>query len=121
MNDRIAIRVFEIVGSPDCVSSEDGQKLYELIVRAFKEGRPVRLSFQNVEFVISAFLHPAIGQLYGQYDESFIRSHLEISDMTEEDKTTLKRVVEDAKAYFKDPERAEQARRSVLEEDDGDG
>jgi len=121
MNDQITVRVFEIIGSSDCISSEDGQRVYELMVRAFKEGRRVNLSFKNIDYVISAFLHPAIGQLYGRYDESFVRTNLAISDMSQEDMPTLKRVVEDAKAYFKDPERAEAARRSVLEEDDGDG
>jgi len=121
MNEQITIRVYGVVGSGECVSLEDGEKVHRLISQAFDQNRYVKLSFQNVDYVISAFLHPAIGQLYGEYDESFIRSHLEVSDMAEEDKPTLQRVVQDAKAYFKDPERAEAARRSVLEEDDGEG
>ena len=116
MNDQITVRVFEIVGSGDCISSDDGQRVYELIARAFKEGRRVNLSFKNIDYVISAFLHPAIGQLYGSYDEKFIRDHLQISEMAQEDLATLKRVVEDAKAYFKDPERAERARTRMLQE-----
>ena len=116
MNDQITFRVFEVVGCERCVSSEDGQRIYELIVKAFMEGRRVKLSFKNIKFMLSAFLHPAIGQLYGQYDEEFILSHLEYSDKTEHHEKTLKRVITDAKAYFKDPERAERARARMLEE-----
>ncbi|MBN1593809.1 MAG: STAS-like domain-containing protein [Candidatus Coatesbacteria bacterium] len=121
MADRVVIRIFEIIGSGDCISSEDGQKVYDLIKRAFDGGRDVNLSFQNIDYVISAFLHPAIGQLYGSYSEDFVRDHLHISEMSREDLATLKRVVEDAKAYFKNPERAEAARRRALEDDDGEG
>ncbi|MCD6326743.1 STAS-like domain-containing protein [bacterium] len=120
MNEQITIKVYEIIGGTDCIAAEDGQTVYELIVKAFRNGRRVNLSFQNINYMISAFLHPAIGQLYGgEFDEEFINSHLDYSDMSEDDEETLKRVIRDAKAYFKDPRRAEAARKSVLEEDDG--
>ena len=117
MSDQVTIKVFEIIGSRDCISDEDGQMVYELIAKAFRNRRRVNLSFQNVLHMMSFFLHPAIGQLYGgEFDEEFILSHLEYSDITEEDTTTLERVIRDAKAYFNDPERAERARARMLEE-----
>jgi len=115
MNDPVTIKVSEIIGSTDLIAAEDGQMVYELITKAFRNGRRVNLSFQNVDYMISAFLHPAIGQLYGgKFDEEFILSHLEYSDITEDDKKTLERVIRDAKAYFKDPKRAEAARNRML-------
>jgi len=37
MNEIITISVFEIVGSPLCVASDDGKKVYERIWKAIKQ------------------------------------------------------------------------------------
>ena len=57
MNDSIAIKVFEIVGSKLCVASSDGQKVHDQIAVALKAGKQVRLSFSDVESLTSAFLN----------------------------------------------------------------
>ena len=62
------------------------------------------LSFMNVTSLTSAFLNAAIGQLYGEFSEEEIRAKLTVKDMEQDDLVLLKRVVETAKAYFKNPE-----------------
>ncbi|MHB8205528.1 MAG: hypothetical protein ACYDHG_17745 [Desulfomonilaceae bacterium] len=37
MSERIMLSVFEIVGSPLCVASDDGEKVYERIRKATEE------------------------------------------------------------------------------------
>jgi hypothetical protein len=69
MNEIITISVFEIVGSPLCVASDDGKKVYERIWKAIKQERSVALSFMNVTSLTSAFLNVAIGQLHGEFSE----------------------------------------------------
>lgn len=78
------------------------------------------LSFHNITTLTSAFLNAAIGQLYGTFSEEEIRSLLNVRDMQQDDIALLKRVVETAKQYFKDPQRFDQALRETLE-DDNDG
>jgi hypothetical protein len=68
----------------------------------------VVISFEKVETTISAFLNAAIGQLYGEFTEEKIRELLSVRDVAPEDIVLLKRVVENAKAYFRDPERFKQ-------------
>jgi hypothetical protein len=85
-----------------------------------KEGRNVMLSFHNITTLTSAFLNAAIGQLYGTFSEEEIRSLLNVRDMQQDDVALLKRVVETAKQYFKDPQKFDQALRETLE-DDNDG
>jgi hypothetical protein len=104
MNDSIAIKVLEIVGSKLCVASSDGQKVHDQIATALKAGKQVRLSFSNVESLTSAFLNAAVGQLYSEFSEQKIRAALSVSEMTRDDVELLKRVVEAAKQYFKSPE-----------------
>jgi hypothetical protein len=120
MRKNITLNVFEIVGSPLCVASDDGQRVFDRIASAFKEERNVTLSFLNVSSLTSAFLNAAIGQLYGFYSEEEIRSQLKVKDMQPDDLALLKRVVDIAKAYFKDPKRFDRAIQEVLG-DEGDG
>jgi hypothetical protein len=114
MSQEIPVRVFDIVGGPLCTSSDDGQLVHDRIAPLVRQGKRVALSFAQVDTVISAFLNAAIGQLYGEFKEEEIRDRLLLRDMAPEDLVLLKRVVENAKAYFKDPKRFTQA---VGEED----
>jgi hypothetical protein len=118
MSNDVIIRVFEIVGSPLCVSSEDGQIIHDKIAPLIRGGHKVVVSFDRVETLISAFLNAAIGQLYGEFTEEEIRSSLSVRDMTQEDMALLKRVVDNAKLYFKDPDRYKKAVQPLSEEDD---
>jgi len=118
MQGEMTISLFEVVGSPLCVASGDGQKVYERLAAAFAEGRKVALSFLNVSTLTSAFLNAAIGQLYGRFSEEEIRTLLKVEDIQQDDLALLKRVVETAKQYFKDPEKFDQAVREALEDGD---
>jgi len=120
MSKNLELSIFEVVGSRLCVASSDGQKVCDRLKVALKEGRKVMLSFRNVTTLTSAFLKAAIGQLYGTFSEEEIRSLLNVRDMQQDDMALLKRVVETAKQYFKDPQKFDQALRETLE-DDNDG
>jgi hypothetical protein len=117
MPEQLEMRVFEMTGTGVCVASDDGQVVYEQIAAALRAGHAVLLSFANVDALTSAFLNAAIGQLYGEFGEDEIREGLLVSDMAQQDLVLLKRVVETAKAYFKDHDRFVAARAEVLEED----
>lgn len=120
MKKNVTLSIFEIVGSPLCVASDDGQRVYDRIASAFKEDRNVTLSFLNVSSVTSAFLNAAIGQLYGTFKEDQIRSKLQVKDVQPDDLALLKRVVDTAKEYFKDPKRFNRAVQEAIG-DGGDG
>jgi hypothetical protein len=117
MSGTFELSVYEIVGSPLCVASEDGQKVYDRIEAALKEGRDVSVSFRNIKTLTSAFLNAGVGQLYGSFEEEEIRSRLKVQDMEPDDRALLKRVVDTAKEYFKDPHRFDQAIGEALGEE----
>jgi len=114
----MTLSIFSVVGSPLCVASNDGQKVYERLAAALKEGRSVILSFHNISTLTSAFLNAAVGQLYGEFSEEQIRALLKVQDMQPDDLALLKRVVETAKLYFKDPQKFDQAVRDAMGDDD---
>jgi hypothetical protein len=121
MNKDVHISIFEVVGSPLCVASGDGELVYERVKTALGQGKAVSLSFHNVSTLTSAFLNAAIGQLYGQFSEHEIRKLVSVEDMAPDDLALLKRVVDTAKEYFKDPVKFDAAVREALEEgDDGE-
>ena len=113
--------MFEVVGSPFCVASSDGQTICDHLTVALKADRRIALSFRNVTTLTAAFLNTAIGQLYGMFSEEQIRSRLKVEDVGADDLALLKRAVDTAKLYFKDPQRFDQVVRETLEvEEDGD-
>lgn len=120
MTTNLDLSLYEIVGSPLCVASDDGQKVYDRLATALKKSRNVTLSFHNVTSLTTAFLNAAIGQLYGQFTEEQIRALLRVRDMQPDDMALLRRVVETAKQYFKDPQRFDQAIRETLDDKSDD-
>lgn len=118
MSEHIHISAFEAVGSPFCVASSDGQKIYDHLTAALKMDRSIALSFRNVTTLTAAFLNAAIGQLYGIFSEEQIRSRLKVVDIEPNDLALLKRVVETAKLYFKDPGRFDRVIQEIMEDEE---
>lgn len=104
MNDHITIRVGELIGSPLCISAEDGQKVFDKILPFLNEDKPVRISFERVNMVVSIFLNVAIGQLYGTFSEDRVKSLVRVDGLSEDDMGLLKRVVDNAKRYYSNRE-----------------
>ena len=102
--DAITIEIANVIGDVYGVEAEDGQKVFELISRAFAEKRAVLLSFKNIEILTTAFLNTAVGQLYRNNSEAFVREHLAVADISNSGKVALKRVVDTAKLYYNDPD-----------------
>ncbi len=115
MKEKVVISIFEVVGSPLCVASDDGQKVYNRLATALKERHSVDLSFHNVDTLTSAFLNAAVGQLYGAFGEEQIRDLLRVKNIAADDLELLKRVVDTAKQYFKDPTKFNKAIREGRE------
>lgn len=120
MEKEVKISVLEAVGSSLCVASDDGQKVFDRLEQAIQQKRVVILSFNNITALTSAFLNAAIGQLYGVFSEGQIRHSLRLEDMEQDDIALLKRVVDTAKQYFKNPDMFNQIIEEEMEGKKGD-
>ena len=120
MSENIQISMFEVVGSPFCVASDDGQKVHKHLDAALRANQKVVLSFHNVTALTKPFLTAAIGELYETFSEEKICSLLKIEDAEPKDLALLDRVIRNAKLYFKDPQRYNQIFQEVLGDDDYD-
>lgn len=102
--DKVTIRVADIVGGSLCISAEDGQKVFEKIKQFLDNEQRVTVSFEKVTMLISLFLNAAIGQLYGSFSEERIRNCLKVTGLAPEDLEILKKVVDNAKKYYSNPQ-----------------
>lgn len=108
------INIVSTVGDSFCVEADDGQKVFELIKRAFDEKRKVTLSFLNVEMLTTAFLNTAIGQLYRDFTEEKIKENLKVENLSESGKISLKRVVDTAKLFYNDRDALQRSINDIL-------
>lgn len=119
MPEKVSLKIYDIVGGPVWVSTDDGQKVYDKITAAFRAGRAVELSFANRQNLITAFLNAAIGQLYnGDFTEEFLRENLFVTDINSDDLVTLKRAIDNAKVYFRDKARFDQVWKEEVGDDE---
>lgn len=119
MTEHVRLKIYDIVGSPIWVSTEDGQKVYDKIVEVFQSGRGVELSFTNHQVVITAFLNAAIAQLYsGDFSEEFLRTHLAFTELGEDDQVMIDRAVANARRYFANRKGYDQAWKDTVDEGD---
>ena len=115
MVNKVKISVLEIAGHSLCVASKDGDKLFERIVREVENGNHVVISFLGVKLLTSAFLNNGIGCLYEKFSEDKIRNSLKVVDIEQDDLSLLRGVVNNAKRYFKNPQRYDRAIKKVGE------
>ena len=102
--EKVKISIVNIIGDVHVFEAEEGEKVFNIIVKVLNEGKGVVISFLNVEFITTAFLNTAIGQLYKSYSEEFIKEYIEVEDISNSGFIALKRVVQTAKLYYKDPD-----------------
>lgn len=118
MDNRISIKVADLIGSQLCISSEDGQKVFEKVESLLKRGNNVTISFDSVTMLISLFLNVAIGQLYGSFSEEEVRSMVKVDGLSGDDMELLKRVVDNAKKYYANPKSYDAAWHDEEDEDE---
>jgi len=111
----INIQIANIIGNLYAVEAEEGQKVFELIKKAFEEKRKVVLSFLNIEMMTTAFLNMAIGQLYKDFSEEKVKEYLSVENISDSGIAILKRVVDTAKLYYKDPNTFNYMQQSINE------
>lgn len=112
--ESLELQVATIVGSSICVTAEDGEILHARIVEGLRAGLRIQISFEDVDGLTSAFLSAAIGQLYTEFAHPLLKDSLAVRNIASEDLALLKRVIDVAKDFSKDPRRSRRAARKVL-------
>jgi hypothetical protein len=94
-------QIHTIIGE-NCMTPDDGQKVYDLIHPELVANVPVELDFTGVNICISTFFNFAIGQLLRDIQPETLNSLLKISNLNPVGRQVLKLVIENAKRYYSD-------------------
>jgi STAS-like domain of unknown function (DUF4325) len=103
------IKVSALLSNDAALTPNAGDLLYNKIESHFKKKELVVLDFDGIRFITSAFLNASIGQLYGVFPQPFIKEHLTVENLENDDAFLLVKVVERAKEYFQDKKAIENA------------
>jgi hypothetical protein len=82
------------------LTPEEGERLRAVAYSALSTAKDLTLDFAGVRIVSSAFLNAAIGRLYADLSAETIKTHLKVRKLSEIGLFTLKRVVDNSKAYY---------------------
>lgn len=74
-----------------CYTNADGDVIKEQILRHFKSGEKVSLSFAEIDSVSSSFLNSALIELLDNYSFDFIKSNLGFVNSTKAINEAIKR------------------------------
>ena len=94
------LHIESILEDVNGVEAEEGQQIYDLILKAFFDNKKVILSFANMEVLSEDFLQASVGQLYKNYSHAEIKENMRIENISFSGKVALKRVVDEAKAKY---------------------
>ena len=93
------LEIRKLVGK-NCMTGEDGQKVYNEIYPLLLEGKSVELDFDGVTIFASPFFNVAIGQLLRDIDSYSLNQLLKPSHLSPLGLRILKRVIENSKWYY---------------------
>lgn len=106
--------VHDLIGE-NCITLEDGQKIYEIIYSELKFGNQVELDFAKTEVFASPFFNAAIGQLLKDITSDDLNRLLKITNLPVAGLDVLKRVIENSKRYYSD-DKVRKALDEILDE-----
>lgn len=98
------INIHNIVGSELCVSSNDGQKVCDIIRSTISQGNKACVSFENIKSLSGAFLDSALGQLYNGMIQGNIDAKISFMNLTPGRKLIVNEAIRVAKEYYSDPD-----------------
>lgn len=110
----------DIINSELAVSTENGEKVFEIVDSYLMNKEKVELDFAGITIMITAFLNAAIGKLYGkkEYTPEFLNEFLKLENVDKEDRSLFKDVIQRAKEYFADKEDFEKNSNNAIYGDD---
>lgn len=94
----------DIIETNLAVSTENGNKVFEIIDTYLQKKEKVQLDFAGITIIITAFLNAAIGSLYSkkEYTGEFLNEYLKLENVEADDIKLFRDVIQRAKEYFAD-------------------
>lgn len=97
----IHYKVQEVVGD-NCITREDGQKVFEIINNRLKNNEIIVLDFENIGVFTSPFFNSAIGPLFKDFSREELRDKLLFANINTVGRNLLKIVIDNSSRYYSD-------------------
>lgn len=94
------IDVAKTIDSPAALSREQGNIVFNIIVKHLSEDESVVLDFCDIESIITPFLNTSIGQLYSKYSSEKLSNSLRIVNIPKGTVQKFNNVIANAKAFY---------------------
>ncbi|WP_414853239.1 STAS-like domain-containing protein [Brevibacillus sp. IT-7CA2] len=91
----------EITGN-NCITMDQGQKVYELIMPALSKQTYVELNFEGISIYASPFFNVAIGKLLKDFSSADLNTYLKFENLNPTGLEVLKISISNSQQYFKD-------------------
>jgi hypothetical protein len=104
------LRVVDLCG-PFCVDPVDGERLGAEAERILTQGDPLCLDFSEIKVLVSAFLSPALGCLYGKFPAKDLEERLRFLGLGPIEEDLVREVQAKARLFF---ESSPEKRRELL-------
>ena len=95
--------VRDVIGGEDAITLDDGQRVYDQVRPALKQGESVDVDFAGVNVFASPFFNAAIGQLLRDLKPEQLNRLLKFANLAPAGLGVLHRVIENAKRYYAEP------------------
>ncbi|MFO3727286.1 STAS-like domain-containing protein [Butyricimonas muris] len=113
-NEQIVLKISDLTALDIAVSSDEGDKIYNRIVRILSEYEVLVLDFQGIMLLTTAFLNAAIGQLYKDYSSEELSLRLKLMNVNDDDLPLFKKVTDRAKEYFNNADSFKRTTNEIL-------
>ncbi len=91
------VQLIETIGS-ECVSLDQGEKVYHLLLEELKEKKTVEVDFQGVQTLFSPFLMGCFGKLLGNFEKEALMQRLAFCNISSDHLKTINEFIDRAEA-----------------------
>lgn len=116
--DTRTLIVNDYVSLNKAITSEEGQKINDVIRKEFKDGKSVVLDFSGIEIATTAFLNVVIGTLYDTYKSADLQGLLSFVNYSDATASRIKKVTKNAKLFYQNKEQFTKNVEEVMHGDD---
>ncbi len=114
----ITIKVNDYLTCNKGITPDEGEQIFKELTIAFSKGQKVVLDFVGVEMMTTAFLNVAIGKLYETNTSEELKDKLSFDHLSDATAFRIKKVTDNAKAFYSDENKFNQSVETVLNEKD---
>jgi STAS-like domain of unknown function (DUF4325) len=93
------LAVSQLIGNYG-ITLDDGERLYAALYPLLEQGDTISLDFQDVTIFASPFFNAGIGRLLESFSAEQLNCHLIPINLSLAGQSALRRVIENAKAYY---------------------